>query len=69
MLKNWIQWCIFLKKRESMRPKNILVRMPNWIGDLVMATPVLADLRAAFPEASITAMCKTPICALLRHLE
>ncbi len=52
-----------------MRPKNILVRMPNWIGDLAMATPVLADLRAAFPEASITAMCKTPICALLAEDE
>ena len=25
-------------------PKNIIVRMPNWIGDLVMATPVLEDL-------------------------
>lgn len=48
-------------------PKNILVRMPNWIGDLVMATPVLTDLRNAFPKASITAMCRTPICELLRE--
>jgi heptosyltransferase-2 len=44
---------------------NILVRMPNWIGDLVMATPVLADLRKKFPEASITAMCRRPVCDLL----
>lgn len=47
-------------------PKNILVRMPNWIGDLVMATPVLTDLRAAFPKATITAMCRTPIAELLK---
>ncbi|MBU6446857.1 MAG: glycosyltransferase family 9 protein, partial [Verrucomicrobia bacterium] len=46
-------------------PQNILVRMPNWIGDLVMATPVLTDLRQAFPKASITAMCRTPLCELL----
>lgn len=46
---------------------NILVRMPNWIGDLVMATPVLTDLRKAFPESSITAMCRSPICELLRE--
>lgn len=46
--------------------QNIIVRMPNWIGDLVMATPVLADLRSAFPKASITAMCKRPICELLK---
>jgi len=38
-------------------PKNIVVRMPNWLGDLVMATPVLAELRGHFPEARITAMC------------
>lgn len=44
---------------------NIIVRMPNWIGDLIMATPILADLRAHFPQARITAMCKRPLCALL----
>lgn len=49
-----------------MEPKTILVRMPNWIGDLVMATPVLTDLRNAFPKASITAMCRTPISDLLQ---
>ena len=30
-----------------------------------MATPILQDLRAAFPKASITAMCKRPIAELL----
>ncbi|MCP5492189.1 MAG: lipopolysaccharide heptosyltransferase II [Chlamydiales bacterium] len=39
--------------------------MPNWIGDLVMATPVLADLKEAYPEAEITAMCKRPMGELL----
>lgn len=48
-----------------MHPKNIIVRMPNWIGDLVMATPILADLRKAYPEASITAMVHEKIGALL----
>jgi heptosyltransferase-2 len=48
-------------------PENILVRMPNWIGDLVMATPVLTDLRKNFPHASITAMCKAPLCDLLKE--
>ncbi len=46
---------------------NILVRMPNWIGDLVMATPILADLRKSFPTASITAMCRRPLCDLLEN--
>ena len=39
-------------------PKKIIVRMPNWLGDLVMATPVLTDLRHHWPDAKITAMCQ-----------
>lgn len=45
--------------------ENIIVRMPNWVGDLVMAQPILADLREKFPSASITAMCCTPLCTLI----
>ncbi len=41
--------------------------MPNWIGDMVMATPVLTDLRKAYPEAHITAMSRSPICELLKE--
>ena len=41
--------------------------MPNWLGDLVMATPVLADLRKALPEARLTAMCQSNVAPLLRH--
>ncbi|MFW6133176.1 MAG: glycosyltransferase family 9 protein, partial [Planctomycetota bacterium] len=35
---------------------NILVLLPNWIGDTVMATPVLRGLRRARPGARITHM-------------
>jgi heptosyltransferase-2 len=48
-------------------PKNIIVRMPNWIGDAVMATPVLADLKAHFKDAKITVMCQSNIASLLKH--
>ncbi len=41
--------------------------MPNWIGDFVMALPVLMDLRNSFKEAQITAMCKAPLGDLLRE--
>lgn len=30
--------------------------MPNWIGDLVMAIPVLSSLRQVYPSSKITAM-------------
>jgi len=50
---------------KNLKPKNIIVRMPNWIGDLVMATPILADLRKAYPKASITAMVHEKIGVIL----
>jgi len=37
-----------------MSAREILVRGPNWTGDLIMATPGFRALRAGFPEARIT---------------
>lgn len=53
--------------KEAAPPKKIIVRMPNWIGDLVMATPILSDLRKKFPEAEITVMCQKPLSELLQE--
>lgn len=47
------------------QPNHIIVRFPNWIGDLVMATPILEDLRHRFPKAMITAMCQNSVAPLL----
>jgi len=41
--------------------------MPNWLGDLVMGTPTLKDLRDHWPEAKITAMCQGKSGELLIH--
>lgn len=57
------------EKKYMHTPEKILVRMPNWVGDLVMATPVLADLRKAFPKALITAMCRKHLADLLEKEE
>lgn len=46
-------------------PKNIVVRMPNWLGDFVMATPILQDLRSRFPDSAITALCLSHFSDLL----
>ena len=56
-----------MESLRSLMPRNIIVRMPNWIGDLVMATPILSDLRKTYPNAHITAMCRSPICELLKE--
>ncbi len=41
--------------------------MPNWLGDLVMATPILQDIRQKWPKANITAMCQSNVAPLLQH--
>ncbi len=47
---------------------SIVVRCPNWIGDAVMATPALEDIRNLFPSARITVLASEPIAELLENL-
>jgi heptosyltransferase-2 len=35
-------------------PQRLVVRLPNWLGDAVMALPALTAVRAGFPQASLT---------------
>jgi heptosyltransferase II len=36
----------------------VAVFLPNWIGDVVMATPAVRGLRQHFPDAGLVAVCK-----------
>ncbi len=36
--------------------KRIFVRLPNWLGDLLMSRPLLHALRFSFPDAHVAAM-------------
>lgn len=40
---------------------NILVYCPNWVGDVVMATPTFRALRAAHPEANIVGLVRPAV--------
>jgi heptosyltransferase II len=42
----------------------ILVRMPNWLGDAVMATPALHNLLGHFPEAQFVLVGSPPVAEL-----
>jgi lipopolysaccharide heptosyltransferase II len=38
--------------------KRIALFLPNWVGDVVMATPAIRAIRDAFPSAELVAVCK-----------
>src|SRR5262245_21874446 len=48
---------------------NIGVLLPNWVGDVVMATPTLRALRRRFSAASITAIARPHLLPLLAGSE
>ncbi|PCI95277.1 lipopolysaccharide heptosyltransferase II [Candidatus Aerophobetes bacterium] len=56
-----------MKDLGALEPKKILLRMPNWVGDLVMATPVIEDIKTRYPDSELTVMCKSPISEILKH--
>jgi heptosyltransferase-2 len=39
-------------------PRTIALFLPNWIGDVVMATPAIRAVREHFPSARLLAVCK-----------
>ncbi|MFO0972235.1 MAG: lipopolysaccharide heptosyltransferase II [Phycisphaerae bacterium] len=45
--------------------RRILVILPNWVGDVVLATPVLVALRRRFPDARITYLCRAYVSDLV----
>jgi heptosyltransferase-2 len=48
-------------------PQKIIVRIPNWLGDVVMATPVLQDLKNHWRNAKITVMAQSNVANLLKE--
>lgn len=48
--------------------KKLAIRFPNWLGDAVMATPIIEGLRTLLPETSLHVVAKPPICTLLEGM-
>lgn len=47
-------------------PKRILIVLPSWVGDVVMATPALRAIRELYPDAHISYLMRRyvkPVCA------
>jgi len=47
--------------------RNILVRVPNWIGDVVMSTAGLTVLKQIYPESCITVVAKNWVSDVLKY--
>lgn len=45
-------------------PSKLLVRMPNWLGDCVIASPILSGLKKLFPHARLDILIKENISGL-----
>jgi heptosyltransferase-2 len=47
--------------------KNILIRMPNWLGDAVMATPAVDTIIRANPDAKLYILSSKGVCEMFKH--
>lgn len=47
-----------MKNKNRPAYSNILIRVPNWLGDSMMATPAVAAAREMFPRARLTVLSK-----------
>lgn len=67
----WIMSLATLHVRKTFEPdrlRSILVASPNWLGDAVLALPVLANLRRSFPDARIALLVRSWLSPLFRSL-
>lgn len=54
------------KPLQQLEIHNILLWMPNWIGDVILTMPTVHSLRKRYPGAKIAAVVKSPSDELLR---
>src|SRR5918995_313263 len=45
-------------------PRRLVILAPNWLGDAVMALPLIADLQRAWPETDIAIAARKPVVPL-----
>ena len=57
-----------IEGKKIERLTNFFVRMPNWLGDIVMAIPVLLAIRKGRPDVCFTIVCKAEYTGLLKKL-
>ena len=51
-----------------MSPTHLLIRLPNWVGDLLMARPAVQAIRLRWPDARLVGMARAQHAALAERL-
>ena len=49
--------------------RRLLVRLPNWVGDIMMALPAIQSLRGALPEAHLIGMARPEHIELAKRID
>ncbi|MFQ5411953.1 MAG: lipopolysaccharide heptosyltransferase II [Phycisphaerae bacterium] len=57
------------ERQHQSKPGRILVFVPNWVGDAVMATPALKAIRSRFPNARITHLMRSYVADVLAGID
>ena len=55
-------------RKPNRQSTQIFIRMPNWLGDVVMALPVIRAIRRGRPDVRISLFCKSIYVNLLKSL-
>jgi ADP-heptose:LPS heptosyltransferase len=67
--RNWLHETKQLLEYKTFPKKfRVFVRMPNWLGDVVMAIPVLRALKTSRPDVELTLLCQPQFIELLSKL-
>src|SRR2546428_8501827 len=51
---------------EMLRIQRLLVRAPNWLGDVILSLPAVRDLRRNFPAARLEVLARGGVADLYR---
>ncbi|OHE73052.1 MAG: hypothetical protein A2Y14_02670 [Verrucomicrobia bacterium GWF2_51_19] len=64
-----VETLAFLGQKSLERKTRFWIRMPNWLGDVVMAIPLIRALEKSRPDAEITLLARAHFIPLLKALQ
>lgn len=63
--KDWFNESLKYSNNFDQHQFRIIVRMPNWLGDVCMTIPILRAIKKSRPDATLTLLCKNQFVSML----